>query len=148
MDSVSFLWSRLSDVQTLHFESQSRTGTDWNGVGNGRVEIEQPQEDVLIWRESGHWQQNGGRDIRFFNTFRWTRQEDKLSLEHLRFGENQPVFLFQLVPIDENTWRDAEPHLCRQDHYSARLVIQDQCLNLSWTVSGPTRDESINYCYE
>lgn len=148
MNFTASLWPRLLRVHSLRFESQSRTGTGWNGVGEGRVEVEVPREEVLIWRESGTWRQNGGRDIRFFNTFRWTRQGNKVSLEHLRFGENQPVFLFQLMPLDDGSWRDVEPHPCRQDHYSASLLIEEGALNLSWTVSGPTRDESINYVYE
>lgn len=147
MNTVLDLWPRLRAVQSLRFESQSRTGTGWNGIGEGRVEVETPQAEVLIWREVGQWRQNGGREIRFTNTFRWTQSVDKITLEHLRFGVAQPVFLFQLAPISDHEWRDVEPHLCRQDNYSASLLIESGALRLSWTVFGPTRDESINYFY-
>lgn len=147
MNFLLDLWPRLCRVQALHFESKSRTGSGWVGVGSGQVEASQPQDDVLIWQEHGQWKQNGGRDIRFFNTFRWTKQDGELKLEHLRFGAEQPVFLFQLAPISSTQWRDVEPHLCRTDNYSASLEIEDECLQLSWTVFGPTKDESINYVY-
>ena len=143
------LWSRLLTVRTLQFESQSRTGSGWSGLGNGQVEASSPSDGVLLWRETGSWRQNGGREIRFFNTFRWTQGEDgQITLEHLRFGESQPVFLFQLAPVAPDEWRDVEPHLCRQDNYSASLCIEPERLKLSWTVFGPTRDETINYLYQ
>ncbi|BCM92947.1 hypothetical protein IAD21_04831 [Abditibacteriota bacterium] len=148
MNPITELWPRLLAVKTLHFESQSRTGTGWNGVGTGTVEVTSPRDGVLIWREAGQWRQNGGREIRFTNTFRWTQSDDKITLEHLRFGEAQPVFLFQLAAIQPHEWRDVEPHLCRQDNYSAVLQIEEEGLKLSWTVFGPTRDETINYRYQ
>ncbi len=119
MTPTDILWPRLGRVQTLRFESLSRTGIGWSGVGAGQVEVgapqqvevSAPQEDVLVWKESGQWRQNGGREIRFSNTFRWTRTGEGISLEHLRFGEERPVFLFQLVAVQANEWRDVEPHL-------------------------------------
>ncbi len=148
MNPTNKLWSRLTQVQTLRFESHSRTGNGWSGVGTGAVETVQPHDDVLVWKERGQWQQNGGREIRFFNTFRWTKQQDQLQLEHLRFGEENPMLLFQLKYVDEHEWRDVEPHLCREDRYSALLRIETTCLKLSWTVFGPRHDESINYVYD
>ena len=148
MNPTNELWSRLTRIQTLRFESHSRTGIGWSGVGRGSVELVQPQDDVLVWKERGQWQQNGGREIRFFNFFRWTKQDDQLKLEHLRFGEQQPVYLFQLKAVNEREWRDVEPHLCREDRYSVLLQIEEKCLKLSWTVLGPRHDESINYVYE
>ncbi|RYX84771.1 hypothetical protein EON83_09060 [bacterium] len=147
MNPFDELWPRLLTVRTLNFESQSRTGSGWNGVGTGEVEVSDPQEGVLIWKESGRWRQNGGREIRFTNTFRWTQCAEQITLEHLRFGEKQPVFLFQLAPLSPYEWRDVEPHLCRQDNYSASLFVEGERLMLSWTVFGPTKDESINYIY-
>ncbi len=142
------VWSRLLQVQTLNFESHSRTGKGWSGAGTGLVELASPQHDILVWKEHGQWQQNGGREIRFFNTFRWTKQEEQLRLEHLRFGEENPVFLFELRCVEVGEWRDVEPHLCREDRYSAHLQIEDLGLKLGWTVLGPRHDESINYFYE
>ena len=148
MNPLTEFWQRLLAVRTLHFESQSRTGTGWNGIGSGQVEVTSPSNGVLLWRETGSWRQNGGREIRFFNTFRWTQNHDgRITLEHLRFGEQQPVFLFQLAPATPSEWRDVDPHLCRQDNYSASLHIELDSLKLSWTVYGPTRDESIEYIY-
>ena len=148
MNFLAELWPRLLTVRTLQFESQSLTGSGWSGVGSGQVEVSSPSDGVILWRETGSWRQNGGREIRFFNTFRWTQSdEDKITLEHLRFGETNPIFLFQLATVSFEEWRNVEPHLCRQDNYSASLGIEPECLKLSWTVFGPTRDESINYCY-
>lgn len=141
------LWTRLRDVSALQFKAASRSDAGWDGVGTGIVKVSEPSPGVLIYEESGHWQNAAGREIRFNNVFRWSQCEDHLRLEHLRFGPNRPVFLFEMAPDGDGAWHDLAPHLCRQDHYTATLLIEDERLFLNWSVHGPRHNESIAYVY-
>lgn len=147
MVPVSQVWEHLRGVTALHFKSQSHTGIGWEGEGAGVVKVSEIMLDVLIFEESGHWQQSGGKEIRFTNIYRWTKLEELLKLEHLRFGPDKPVFLFEMAPDKDGIWREVAPHLCKQDCYSAILQLDDARLLLNWLVRGPTRDEAISYVY-
>ena len=74
------------------FSSKSQCQTGWRGKGRGRVDVSSPGPGVLLFREAGTWEQDGGKEIRFTNTFRWTLVEDRVRLEHLRYGDDKPVF--------------------------------------------------------
>ena len=141
------LWARLNAIRTLQFRSESRSCTGWNGVGNGVVNVVMASANSLIFMESGQWQQNGGNLIRFSNRFRWSKQDTHLRLEHLRFGCENPVFLFDMAPDESGVWRDVKPHPCRDDCYSATLELGENRLLVNWSVQGPTKDESIGYVY-
>lgn len=141
------LWARLGAIRLLRFESVSRTGTGWSGRGSGQVEVSSPEEGVLVFREAGSWTQDGGRELRFFNVYRWSLNENSIALEHLRFGLNKPVWLFQLAPDENGLWREDEPHPCRDDCYSATMRVVGDELLLEWQVSGAERDETISYVY-
>ncbi len=68
-------------------------------------------------------------------------------LEHLRFGEDHPVYLFDLALAGEREWRSVSPHLCREDCYSAVLIVGDDNIVLRWSVNGPRKQETIEYVY-
>jgi hypothetical protein len=146
-NDLDFVWSQLSQIQALRFHSQSRTGIGWSGLGSGSVKVTPAPPNALVFEESGRWVQNGGREIRFTNVYRWTLLSDRIRLEHLRFGLSNPVFLFELAPNDEGTWRDIKPHLCRDDCYSATLSMTAGQLFLRWSINGPRHDETIDYIY-
>jgi hypothetical protein len=147
MNTIQAVWALLREIEALQFKSESRSGTGWSGVGKGSVKVSQITPDVLIFEEAGRWRQNGGQEIRFTNVYRWTHAADRLRLEHLRFGRESPVFLFEMAPDAEGIWRDIEPHHCRHDCYSAALRTSGGQVLLGWAVNGPTRDESIDYVY-
>ena len=88
------------------------------------------------------------QELRFTNVFRWTHIENRLSLEHLRFGPEKPVFLFEMERDADGIWHSIAPHLCREDHYNASLHLEDEHLFLNWTVRGPRHNDDIAYIYE
>jgi hypothetical protein len=142
------LWDLLRGVCRLSFVATSAASTGWNGRGAGTVTIEVLGADRLIFAESGTWRPEGGaREVRFHNVYRWTLAGDVLRLEHLRFGEANPVHLFDLVQCGEREWRPASPHLCREDCYSAVLVVSGEHIILGWEVNGPRKREMIEYVY-
>jgi hypothetical protein len=149
MPSLDEVWSLLWTIRTVSFTSHSEAGTGWDGTGDGVVELRSPAPDVLIFDESGRWQSHHhGRSTRFANVFRWTRLPSSLSLEHLRFGADRPVFLFDLAPGEDGLWRDVTPHLCGEDCYSGTLKADGKELIVEWSIRGPRKRESIRYVYQ
>lgn len=146
--SLKELWILLRSVHALSFEARSEAGTGWNGIGGGLVSVSEPSLGVLIFDESGYWQPQGRRDIRFTNVYRWTLLSTSLKLEHLRFGVDNPVYLFDLVPTSDGEWRDVSPHICAEDCYSACLRIEGQQLIVTWSINGPRKRETIRYVYQ
>ena len=147
MNPVERVWARLLDVRSLQFASLSQTDIGWEGVGTGKVEVSVPTADILIFKESGSWQQTGGRELRFSNVFRWTKTEDRFRLEHLRFGAEKPVFLFEMSPDANEVWREIDPHPCSVNCYRTTLSLEPDKMLMSWAVNGPTRNELIHYIY-
>jgi len=85
----------------------------------------------------------------FTNVFRWTADTagQCLRLEHLRFGVDHPVYLFDLVKVSEGVLESSEPHACREDCYAARMEVDEQTIRLKWEINGPTKAETISYTY-
>jgi hypothetical protein len=141
------VWERCCRVRALAFVARSANPTGWNGRGSGTVVVEQAGGGAITFTESGTWTVQDGREIRFHNVFRWSKVEDRLRLEHLRFGVDQPVYLFDLAPAGDRVWRSVSPHLCREDCYTADMRILDHCIILRWSVTGPRKQEVIEYTY-
>ena len=142
------VWNRLAEVDSLTFVSRSSasSSTGWVGEAAGKVAVRRESVDCILFAESGSWRTPEGRSFDFTNTYRWCRDGDSIRLEHLRFGADRPVYLFELIPdgVDRMTSRD--PHVCSEDLYTANLQLADDIL-IAWTVVGPKLNERIEYCY-
>jgi hypothetical protein len=148
MNRLMELWNRRRCVRALQFVAKSELANGWDGVGAGSVDVVAPANTVLIFRESGSWQPTGGNPLRFNNVFRWSQIDmDLIRLEHLRFGEDHPVLLFDMAPVRESEWAEVSPHLCGQDCYAAALRLQASGLEFRWMVTGPKKQECIEYWY-
>lgn len=142
------LWHFLGQVQCLSFVARSELPVGWNGHGSGSVVVEQPADDILIFHESGIWQPQGGGEIDFSNIFRWLRLgPEVIRLEHLRYGPEQPVYLFDLAVQDDGEWKSVEPHLCREDVYEAHLWLYEPSILMTWSITGPKKQETLEYSY-
>ena len=141
------VWELLGRVRTLSFVARSDRPGGWNGAGSGTVVVRQGGEGTITFAEAGVWRPEGGRDIRFRNVFRWSVAGEAVRLEHLRFGEDHSVYLFDLAPAGEREWRSVSPHLCSQDCYAALLTIRADAVVLRWSVDGPRKQETIEYTY-
>ncbi len=148
LPALAEVWQRLARVRSLEFVAQSVLPSGWNGRGSGAVGVEHVGAGALTFTESGTWLPAGGRELDFFNVFRWSLVEPyALRLEHLRFGPNHPVHLFDLTAAMDDEWQSEAPHVCREDCYTARLTIEDSSLRLCWTVVGPRKQQAIDYVY-
>jgi hypothetical protein len=142
------LWDRLQRVRSLSFVAHSGAESGWNGEGVGTVEVRAIGEGSMTFHEQGSWRPVGSeREIRFHNFYRWTLSGDLLRLEHLRLGPENPVTLFDLSQVGDREWRSASPHLCRDDCYSAILLIRDGGIVVRWSIEGPRKKEDIEYVY-
>ena len=151
MTPVEVLWAQFLALKSLCFLSRSKKADGWSGVGTGEVVVAQPSVGVLTFTETGLWQPDQGREVPFTNLFRWTiLGPARVRLEHLRFGPDKPVLLFELEPTDEKegeSWTSTAPHLCRDDCYSAVLSFEESGVRLEWTVEGPRKSSRIVYIY-
>lgn len=107
---VDTVWTRLGSVENLTFNASSLASTGWNGAGVGAVEVSQPDSDVLLYRESGTWTPTDGKQLSFTNVYRWTRLAETIRLEHLRFGTDNPVHLFDLGTVGHSHMASIKPH--------------------------------------
>ncbi len=148
---VQKAWNRLLSVQAMTFEARSHaaTNTGWNGSGSGVVRVETVKVGMILFHERGAWTPESGRQTTFSNVFRWTADTDGrfIRLEHLRFGPDHPVYLFDLAPVDDEALESSEPHVCREDLYAARMEYDEQDIRLKWTINGPKKAENISYTY-
>lgn len=144
-------WKRLASVKNLTFAalSKSKEESGWNGQGKGSVLITKDGDNVLIFHEKGSWKDRAGREIDFSNVFRWTLDSHAkvISLEHLRHGQDKPVFLFHLAPSGGQSLSSIDSHLCGEDTYFGQIVCDKHSLRLSWRVIGPRKNEEIQTYY-
>lgn len=145
------IWKRLSIVSQMTFRAttKSKDGGGWNGQGKGEVSVVRDGDAALIFYEKGSWKDPQGHDIDFSNVFRWTldRQRKVISLEHLRRGIDNPVFLFHLALDGPNTLSSIDSHLCAGDAYFGKVLSDPHNLKLKWRVIGPKKNEEIETHY-
>lgn len=143
-------WEKLSGVTNLTFaaKTKSKEGSGWNGKGKGDVLVKK-QSNELIFHEKGIWQDKQGSELNFSNVFRWTfdRHIGVISLEHLRRGLDNPVFLFHMAPSSKNSLSSVDSHLCEGDTYFGQIHFDRYNLRLNWRVIGPQKNEEIDYYY-
>lgn len=144
-------WERLSMVTqlTFHAKTNSRDPGGWNGKGIGSVVANKEGSNILIFNEKGAWNGSLGTDVGFRNMFRWTldRNAQLISLEHLRYGPDRPVFLFYLTPTGKHALSSVDSHLCGGDTYFGQIHFDKHSLHLNWRVIGSKKNEELDYCY-
>ncbi len=138
---------KLISIKKLYTESYDSMGIITHRF-SGKVKTERPSEKEIIFYEHIRWENEDSLLINARNIYRWTFiSPGKIKLEHLRFGENKPLFLVELSKVKKNTWESIEPHNCNNDLYSAELSMNDENTVLSWSVKGPTENYSLKTIY-
>ena len=105
------VWARIAAVRNLTFCAESGSSTGWAGSGVGSVDVSRSASDVLIYQESGTWTPSRGKHLPFTNVYRWTLLAETLRLEHLRFGKDNPVYLFDLAVVENSRLVSVKPHV-------------------------------------
>ena len=155
MPSVEHVLSLLCQVASLSFTAKSQANTGWQGVGNGKVVVSEPTSKTVVFHETGTWQPSAEHQgmFDFSNVFRWSAVGECLRLEHLRFGVDNPVLLFDMACHEDGIWRDISPHECGADIYAATLEVargqgKGARIFVAWSIIGPRKQETIEYCYQ
>lgn len=147
---LKLIWGQLKTVSNVALiaKSHARSMNRWIRKGNGTVQVKQ-ENNSLIFTEQGQWKEEQGQTHNYSNRFRWTRDrlEGMLSLEHLRLGENHPVFLFHLMPTANNLLESVHSHLCGEDSYFGWLNSNHLFLQLKFRTIGPKKNEDLEYIY-
>lgn len=131
---------------TFQFEANSQKG--WKGQGFGHVDIHQDNDSIITY-ERGKWKNTHHKEFLFTNAYRWTLNpsESSMTLEHIRFGIEQPVYLFDFYPVEVNEWETRQAHQCQLDSYTAKLTIEATYLKIEWQITGAHKNEKMIYWY-
>lgn len=141
---------RLCAVRSLRFSANSNDRTSgWEGVGTGTVNVTVTGNSNITFTEHGTWAGDSGKQFDFHNIYRWVFNRDAaaIRLEHLRHDPDRPVFLLDLVPADDTTFKPVSPHRCGEDFYTATVKFGDDVIDLRWQVKGPKKDVEIRCMY-
>lgn len=144
-------WEKLKKVTLLTFNARTKSKEEWgwNGKGRGEVDVTREGDNTLIFNEKGTWQNKQAVEVNFSNVFRWTldRFAGVISLEHLRRGPENPVFLFHLAPTSKHSLSSVDSHLCEGDTYFGQIHFDRYSLSLNWRVIGTKKNEELDYYY-
>jgi len=106
--------------------------------------------DSVTLFERGTWLSVHSREeITYTNTlrFRFFQKSRKIALEHLRYGKNRPVLLFELEQVGPFTYRSLLPHMCKEDTYTGSVLFDQHYIHLDWQVVGPKKNTSLRAVY-
>lgn len=144
------LFSQLTKINYFEFESSSgeKSQTGWNGSAKGSVTIK-IEQDLIYYKEQGRLKLNcTERETKIENEYIWQKiDSNRIRLFHARFGYDNLVKLFDLIPKSKGIWHSEKQHVCVDDLYSAELNILDNTIELIWKISGPKKQEKIRYLY-
>lgn len=143
-------WKRLEKTKHLKYSTESKRGGErivQTGIAD--VEVFSPSLNTLVFQEKGVWIVDELPKSSFSNQFRWSFLNDqkRISLEHLRYGEKNPVFLFHLTPSGPNALDSVEAHLCGKDRYLGHIHWNQKSIHLQLSVIGPNKNDLLLYQY-
>ena len=145
--NLKYLIEKLEKVKSLNFVV-NHPNPSLNIELNCNLKVNKPNESTIITEELGDWVNNEGQKVVSKNTYKWTIRNDSiLKLEHLRFGEEKPIFLVNFYNDKNNLWKSLKPHICEQDIYQAELVISHTNIKLTWSIETPKHTYSIVSTY-
>ena len=151
LKTLQIFWEKLASIQHLIFQAKTKSvePSGWQGRGKGAVMVTRKGDNILLFHEKGSWQGPKVQEVDFSNVFRWTLDMGAgvISLEHLRRGEDAPVFLFHLAPTSSHSLGSIDSHLCEEDTYFGKIYLDRQSLRLQWRILGPKKNEEIDYYY-
>lgn len=140
-EGLRALWKALQVVSRVKLIASSST---WNGTGEGMVHVIE-KGSTLEWFERGQWK--GAQSFRNHFRFTFLREQGMIALEHLRFGEARPKFLFHFIPIRPGIFESTDPHLGGEEAYLGRLHHTELFIELTLKTIGPKKNEKIESIY-
>ena len=149
-DELLNFWDQLAQVHSLVFSVISHHPSNPTAqIGKAEVLVKKVSEHVVIFQEKGHWLIDDVPSRAFSNSFRFSLdlKTSLVSVEHLRYGENHPVFLFHLALSGAKRLESVEAHVCGQDTYVGNFSWDEKGLKFQWRVIGPKKNDQLTYYY-
>jgi hypothetical protein len=140
-------WGRLNKVEHLSFSAKSRQNNERDFKrGKADVQTSLSGPSGLIFNERGHWIQD---QAAFSNSFRWTLDLNAslITLEHLRYGLEHPVFLFHLTHTQPYILESVDAHLCGEDTYLGNIIWDHAKIEFHWRIIGTYKNDHLIYRY-
>ena len=127
--------------------SRQGSSTGWCGHGHASVEPIVDRAGIRLFERGYFMPEGSSAPIRFYNVYRFQNAGSHLSLSHERYGAHAPVRLFDLVADSHDRLISFPPHRCARDDYSAVLCIVEGGLKMTWFITGPRKNERLDYQY-
>lgn len=142
-------WERLLQVKKLSFSAKLQSSETSLKVGKAEVLVSTPTPSIVVFQEKGFWFENQLPDTAFSNSFRWSLDTNAslITLEHLRYGDAQPVFLFHFSVAKPSLLESVDAHLCGDDTYLGNIVWSPHSIDFHWRIIGPHKNNHLNYHY-
>lgn len=136
----SFTQIKTFSITTKDFLSKN------NYSGNGNIEISSKDSSVIL-KCNGKWRDkhNNISSFTFSYRFIFENELNEVSIEHMRYGEESPVYLSKLKQNKLGSFVSEEPHICNEDLYSAELFIKENIIHLTWKITGPKKNLILKY---
>lgn len=149
-EALSTFWAHLSRVQRLVVSAKSHHhGQKHFKNGIADVQTLSVEPSVLIFQEKGRWIHDADCETAFSNCFRWTLDLNAglITLEHLRYGVDHPVFLFHLTLKQPGLLESLDAHLCGEDTYLGNIIWDKTKIDFHWRIVGAQKNEYLSYRY-
>ncbi len=148
-EQLLIFWERLSQVKQLSCTTKSKQGEVLFKSGKADVTAISSHPHTLIFQERGFWFFDSVPHTAFSNSFRWTLdlKASLITLEHLRYGMNHPVFLFHFTSNEAGGLESVDPHLCGDDTYLGHIFFEPKGIFFNWRILGPQKNEELIYHY-
>jgi Family of unknown function (DUF6314) len=145
-------WEILSGISEIKIRacSKSHESTVFS-IGKGKVKVNFITPMIIRFIESGFWDYFYGNntEVHFNNIYLWEFNENEslITLEHLRYGKNNPFFLFNMIETENKMLRSSSPRICGNDSYTAEIKVDENSFTLKCLTKGPNKNEEILYFY-
>lgn len=143
-------WKRLIKVKSLTLSAKTKKGKEAiTKTGKAEILATTQTPSTITFEEKGYWYSDTAQDANFSNIFRWKLDEKNslITLEHLRYGANHPVFLFHLTSTQKNKLSSIDAHLCGDDTYLGNISWSANQIIFHWRIIGPRKNDELIYHY-
>lgn len=140
---LSAFWDLLEKVTQVSIQTQTA------GQAFGTVMVTKEKPGSLLFTEKGQWVHQTPHEIDFSKRLRWSIDYSSgvISLEHLHYGQDRPVFLFHLAPTGSRYLQSIDSHLCVNDCYFGRIEFSEKHIRFLWRILGPRKNEVLYHTY-
>ncbi len=143
-------FTRLSKVRSLKIEAFFyENEKEEQKKGQAHVEVICQGRHKLVFHEKGQWLLPQFSELIFKNAFKWTFNPlaQLISIEHLRYGEDQPVFLFDLTSDKSGHLESINTFSQLNELHFASIHWTKKQIHFQWRIIGNKKNDLLHYYY-